>query len=79
MIKEFAQKQGKSTNKFINEAIEKAMEEQEGDACLSNLPILLSPTLYYNESAAGGASPPETSLPDLTVSADKATRTWPGL
>ncbi len=32
VIKEFAQKQGKSTNKFINEAIEKAMEEQEGDA-----------------------------------------------
>ena len=32
VIKEFAQKQGKSTNKFINEAIEKAMAEQEGDA-----------------------------------------------
>ena len=32
LIKEFAQKQGKSTNKFINEAIEKAMAEQEGDA-----------------------------------------------
>ena len=32
VIKEFAQKQGKSTNKFINEAIEKAMAEQEGNA-----------------------------------------------
>ena len=34
VIKEFAQKQGKSTNKFINEAIEKAMAEAEekGDA-----------------------------------------------
>ena len=32
VIKEFAQKQGKGTNKFINEAIEKAMAEQEGDA-----------------------------------------------
>lgn len=32
VIKEFAQKQGKSTNKFINEAIEKAMAEQEGGA-----------------------------------------------
>ena len=32
VIKEFAQKQGKSTNKFMNEAIEKAMAEQEGDA-----------------------------------------------
>ena len=32
VIKEFDQKQGKSTNKFINEAIEKAMAEQEGDA-----------------------------------------------
>ena len=32
VIKEFAQKQGKSTNKFINEAIEKAIAEQEGDA-----------------------------------------------
>ena len=29
VIKEFAQKQGKSTNKFINEAIEKAMADQE--------------------------------------------------
>ena len=29
VIKEFAQKQGKSTNKFINEAIEKAMAEAE--------------------------------------------------
>lgn len=28
-IKEFAQKQGKSTNRFINDAIEKAMAEQE--------------------------------------------------
>lgn len=32
VIKEFAQKHGKSTNKFINEAIEKAMAEQEEDA-----------------------------------------------
>ncbi len=34
VIKEFAQEQGKSTNKFINEAIEKAMAEAEekGDA-----------------------------------------------
>lgn len=32
VIKEFAQKQGKSTNKFINEAIDKAMAEQEEDA-----------------------------------------------
>ena len=32
VIKEFAQTQGKSTNKFIKEAIEKAMAEQEGDA-----------------------------------------------
>ena len=34
VIKEFAQKQGKSTYKFINEAIEKAMAEAEekGDA-----------------------------------------------
>lgn len=31
VIKEFAQKQGLSTNKFINEAINKAMET-EGDA-----------------------------------------------
>ena len=29
MIKRFAQKQGKSTNRFINDAIDKAMEEQE--------------------------------------------------
>ena len=29
VIKEFAQKQGKSTNRFINDAIEKAMAEQE--------------------------------------------------
>ena len=28
-IKEFAQQQGKSTNRFINDAIEKAMAEQE--------------------------------------------------
>ena len=28
-IKEFAQKQGKSTNRFINDALEKAMAEQE--------------------------------------------------
>lgn len=31
VIKDFAQKQGKSTNKFINDAIDKAMSEQ-GDA-----------------------------------------------
>ena len=29
MIKDFAQKQGKSTNRFINDAIDKAMSEQE--------------------------------------------------
>ena len=29
IIKDFAQKQGKSTNKFINDAIDKAMSEQE--------------------------------------------------
>ena len=29
LIKNFARKQGKSTNKFINEAIDKAMSEQE--------------------------------------------------
>lgn len=29
IIKDFAQKQGLSTNKFINEAISKAMEEKE--------------------------------------------------
>lgn len=29
VIKDFAQKQGLSTNKFINEAINKAMEEKE--------------------------------------------------
>lgn len=28
-IKEFAQKRGLSTNKFINEAIDRAMEEKE--------------------------------------------------
>ena len=28
-IKSFAQKQGKSTNRFINDAIDKAMSEQE--------------------------------------------------
>ena len=28
-IKRFAQKQGKSTNRFINDAIDKAMQEQE--------------------------------------------------
>ena len=28
-IKDFAQKQGKSTNKFITEAIDKAMAEKE--------------------------------------------------
>ena len=29
LIKNFARKQGKSTNKFINDAIDKAMSEQE--------------------------------------------------
>ena len=29
LIQEFAKKQGLSTNKFINEAIDKAMEEKE--------------------------------------------------
>ena len=29
IIKDFAQKQGKSTNRFINDAIDKAMSEQE--------------------------------------------------
>ena len=29
VIKNFARKQGKSTNKFINDAIDKAMSEQE--------------------------------------------------
>ena len=29
IIKRFAQKQGKSTNRFINDAIDKAMQEQE--------------------------------------------------
>ena len=29
MIKRFAQKQGKSTNRFINDAIDKAMKGQE--------------------------------------------------
>ena len=29
IIKEFAQKQGLSTNKFINQAIDKAMNEKE--------------------------------------------------
>ena len=29
VIKSFAQKQGKSTNRFINDAIDKAMSEQE--------------------------------------------------
>ena len=29
VIKRFAQKQGKSTNRFINDAIDKAMKEQE--------------------------------------------------
>ena len=29
IIKNFAQKQGKSTNRFINDAIDKAMSEQE--------------------------------------------------
>lgn len=32
MIKEFAQKQGKSTNKFINDAIDKVMGEEKEDA-----------------------------------------------
>lgn len=31
VIKDFAQKQGKSTNRFINDAIDKAMEKK-GDA-----------------------------------------------
>ena len=31
VIKDFAQKQGKSTNRFINDAIDKAMKEK-GDA-----------------------------------------------
>lgn len=29
VIKDFAKKQGKSTNQFINDAIDKAMSEQE--------------------------------------------------
>ena len=29
MIKRFARKQGKSTNRFINDAIDRAMSEQE--------------------------------------------------
>ena len=29
LIKSFARKQGKSTNRFINDAIDKAMKEQE--------------------------------------------------
>ena len=29
LIKSFARKQGKSTNRFINDAIDKAMSEQE--------------------------------------------------
>ena len=29
IIKRFAQKQGKSTNRFINDAIDRAMSEQE--------------------------------------------------
>lgn len=32
VIKEFAQKQGKSTNKFINDAIDKVMGEEKEDA-----------------------------------------------
>lgn len=32
LIKQFARRQGKSTNKFINDAIDKAMAEQEEDA-----------------------------------------------
>lgn len=32
LIKQFACRQGKSTNKFINDAIDKAMAEQEEDA-----------------------------------------------
>lgn len=32
VIKEFAQKQGKSTNKFINDAIDKVMGEESEDA-----------------------------------------------
>ena len=32
VIQDFAKKQGKSTNKFINEAIDRAMAEQEEDA-----------------------------------------------
>ena len=31
IIKRFAQKQGKSTNRFINDAIDKAMSEQENE------------------------------------------------
>ena len=30
VIRDFARKQGKSTNRFINDAIDKAMSEQEG-------------------------------------------------
>lgn len=32
VIKEFAQKQGKSTNEFINDAIDKVMGEESEDA-----------------------------------------------
>ena len=48
VIKEFAQKQGKSTNKFINEAIEKAMAEAEekGDACYPGVASLRSKRLH---------------------------------
>ena len=31
IIKNFARKQGKSTNRFINDAIDKAMSEQEDE------------------------------------------------
>ena len=31
VIKRFARKQGKSTNRFINDAIDKAMSEQEDE------------------------------------------------
>ena len=31
IIKRFARKQGKSTNRFINDAIDKAMSEQEDE------------------------------------------------
>ena len=31
VIKRFARKQGKSTNRFINDAIDKAMSEQENE------------------------------------------------